>query len=169
MSNCVFSKLFVILLINFGCFWRIHLLKPSDESTVWVGSFCSAAGYSLLSPRLCSIFFLQKIASLYRWSVRPGRAGRNYITIGSTLKLSTKIRQKLFLSTLATTLRCYAEGNWYCRVCTKKNLRILRFVRKHRYKVLVNFWRSMWTDLHFKSVYWFCYRWKTSWIEYYLQ
>ena len=30
------SQLFVILLIIFGCFWRIHLSKTSDESTVWV-------------------------------------------------------------------------------------------------------------------------------------
>ena len=46
------SQLFVILLIIFGCFWRIHLLKTCDESTVWVGSLCSAAGYILPSPRL---------------------------------------------------------------------------------------------------------------------
>ena len=30
------SQLFVILLIIFGCFWRIHLSKTCDESTVWV-------------------------------------------------------------------------------------------------------------------------------------
>ena len=38
-------KLSVILLIIFGCFWRIHLSKTCDESTVWVGILCSAAGY----------------------------------------------------------------------------------------------------------------------------
>ena len=38
------SQLFVILLIIFGCFWRIHLSKTCDESTVWVGNLCSAAG-----------------------------------------------------------------------------------------------------------------------------
>ena len=42
------SQLFVILLIIFGCFWRIHLSKTCDESTVWVGILCSAAGYILL-------------------------------------------------------------------------------------------------------------------------
>ena len=31
------SQLFVILLIISGCFWRIHLSKTCDESTVWVG------------------------------------------------------------------------------------------------------------------------------------
>ena len=43
---------FVILLIIFGCFWRIHFPKTSDETTVWVGIVCSAAGYILPSPRL---------------------------------------------------------------------------------------------------------------------
>ena len=46
------SQLFVILLIIFGCFWRIHLSKTCDESTVWVGILCSAARYILPSPRL---------------------------------------------------------------------------------------------------------------------
>ena len=46
------SQLFVILLIIFGCFWRIHLSKTCDESTVWVGILCSAAGYILPPPRL---------------------------------------------------------------------------------------------------------------------
>ena len=46
MSFFVFlSQFFVILLINIcGCFWRIHLAKTCDESTVWVGILCSAAG-----------------------------------------------------------------------------------------------------------------------------
>ena len=46
------SQLFVILLIIFGCFWRIHISKTCDESTVWAGILCSAAGYILPSPRL---------------------------------------------------------------------------------------------------------------------
>ena len=46
------SQLFVILLIIFGCFWRSYLSKTCDESTVWVGILCSAAGYILPSPRL---------------------------------------------------------------------------------------------------------------------
>ena len=44
------SQLFVFLLINFGCFWRIYLSSTCDEATVWVGVLCSAAGYILL-PR----------------------------------------------------------------------------------------------------------------------
>ena len=46
------SQLFVILLIIFGCFWRIQLSKTCDESTVWVRILCSVAGYTLPSPRL---------------------------------------------------------------------------------------------------------------------
>ena len=46
------SQLFVILLIIFGCFWRTHLSKICDGSTVWVRKLCSAAGYILFSPRL---------------------------------------------------------------------------------------------------------------------
>ena len=39
------SQLFVILLIIFGCCWRIYLSKNFDESTVWVENPCSAIGY----------------------------------------------------------------------------------------------------------------------------
>ena len=46
------SQFFVILLVIFGCFWRIHLSKTCDESTVSVGILCSAAGYILPSTRL---------------------------------------------------------------------------------------------------------------------
>ena len=46
------SQLFVNLLIIFGCFWRNHLSKTCDESTIWVRILCSAAGYILPSPRL---------------------------------------------------------------------------------------------------------------------
>ena len=49
--NVFLSQIFVILLIIFGCFWRIHLSKTCGESTVWVGILCSAAGYFLPSPR----------------------------------------------------------------------------------------------------------------------
>ena len=64
-------QLFVILLIIFGCFWRIHLSKTCDESTVWVGILCSAAEYFLPTPRLRTMYFLQKIQSLFHWLVPP--------------------------------------------------------------------------------------------------
>ena len=39
------SQLLAILLIIFGCFWRIHLSKTCDESTVRTGILRSAARY----------------------------------------------------------------------------------------------------------------------------
>ena len=46
------SQFIVTLLIICGCFWRIHLAKTCDNSTVWVGILCNAAGYNLPSPKL---------------------------------------------------------------------------------------------------------------------
>ena len=46
------SQLFVILLIIFGCFWRIHLSKTCDKTTVGVEILCCAERYILPSPRL---------------------------------------------------------------------------------------------------------------------
>ena len=48
-------ELFVILLVIFCCFWKIHLSKTCDEETFWLGFLCEAAGYILLSPRLWTI------------------------------------------------------------------------------------------------------------------
>ena len=95
------SQVFVILLIIFGCFWRNHLSKTCDGSTVCVGILCSAAGYILTSPRLWTSYFT-------------------------------------FLSTFPTSLRCCAEGNSKSRVCAWSKLWIHWFVKKPRYKVLVN-------------------------------
>ena len=46
------SQLLVMLLIIFGCFWKIHISKACDESNVRIGTLCSAAGYNIPSPRL---------------------------------------------------------------------------------------------------------------------
>ena len=52
-SLIVFCPNFLSFLLTiFGCFWRIHLSKTCDESTVWVGILRSEAGYILPSPRL---------------------------------------------------------------------------------------------------------------------
>ena len=51
------SPFSVILLIFCGCFWRIHLAKTCDESTVWVGIFCSATGYILSAPKFEKVNF----------------------------------------------------------------------------------------------------------------
>ena len=34
IANCVSVPAFFILVIIFGCFWRIHLSKTCDEATV---------------------------------------------------------------------------------------------------------------------------------------
>ena len=80
------SQLFVVLLIIFGCFWRIHFSKTCDESTVWVGILCSAAGFILPSPRLWTSQLLQTIESLFQWLVRPKLENLSLFKIGLTLK-----------------------------------------------------------------------------------
>ena len=46
------SQFFVKLLIVCGCFRPIHMAKTCDESTVWVGILCSAAGFISPTPKL---------------------------------------------------------------------------------------------------------------------
>ena len=46
------SQHFYIFLIIFDCFRTNHLSETCDESTAWVGIFCSAAGNILISSRL---------------------------------------------------------------------------------------------------------------------
>ena len=55
------SQIFVISLVILGSFWRIHLSKSCDESTVWVEILCSAAGFIVPTPRLWKNLFLLKI------------------------------------------------------------------------------------------------------------
>ena len=88
--------LFVILLIIFGCFWRIHLSKTCDESTVWVGYLCSVAGYILPPPRSWTSFFLQKIEYLFHWLVPPKLKNRSLLTIGWKLEHSHLSLTKFF-------------------------------------------------------------------------
>ena len=54
------SQFYEILLIICVCFWRIHLAKTCDESTIWVGTLCSAAGYILPSPKIRTSNFSKK-------------------------------------------------------------------------------------------------------------
>ena len=85
--NVFLSHLFIILLNIFGCFSRIHFSKTGDENTVWVGFPCSAAGYTLPSPRQRKNYFLQKLASSYHWQVRPSWESHsvfcNWLKIGN--------------------------------------------------------------------------------------
>ena len=84
------SQLFVILLIIFGCFWRIHLSKTCDESTVWVGILCSAAGYILIHFTLTKI--MNKLIStknrVFISLVGPSETGKSQL-IYNWLKIGT--------------------------------------------------------------------------------
>ena len=46
------SQFFTILLIILSSFWRIQLATSCEETTVWVGILCSAAGNIVPTPRL---------------------------------------------------------------------------------------------------------------------
>ena len=85
------SQLFVILLIIFGCFRRIQLSKTCDESTVWVGILCSAAGYNLPSPRYEQVNFYKK-SSLYfiGWSFRNWKIAAD-LQLAKNWNISTKV------------------------------------------------------------------------------
>ena len=160
------SQQFVILLIIFGSFWRIHFSKTSDESTFtfWVGIFCSAAGYKLPSLRLWTNYFLQKKLSCYfiGWSFRNWKIGA-YLHLAKNWNVSTKVWQNLlFLSTFPTSLRCYAKRYSKFRVCAWSNLWIYWFVKKQRHKGLVNFWQLRWRNLQSKGLCRHCQRWETS-------
>ena len=55
------SHFFVTSLVILGSFWRLHLSKSCDESTIWVEILCSAAGINVPTPGLRTNFFLPKI------------------------------------------------------------------------------------------------------------
>ena len=89
------SQLFVILLIIFGCFWRIHLSKTCDKSTVWVGILRSAAGYILPSPRLWTSFFYKNLRLfIIGRSLRDGKITA-YLQLAQKWNLSANIWQNL--------------------------------------------------------------------------
>ena len=136
------SQLFVILLITFGCFWRIHLSKTCDESTVWVGwNFvqCVRIHFNLTKimnklistkNRVCITLagpsVTGKLQLLYKW-----------------LKIGT-FRAKLdktyfFLSTLSASLRCYAKRNRKSRVLRGVNFEFIDSLTNNGTKYLLIF------------------------------
>ena len=117
------SQLFVILLIIFGCFWRIHVSKTCDKSSVWVGSLCSAAGYFLPSPRLWTSYFLEKNKSLLHCLDHPKLENCSWFTIGKKMEhFNQSLKKFTFFSTFPTSLQCYAKGNQKSRVCGRCKL-----------------------------------------------
>ena len=83
----IFGFLFVqtvrIFFDDIGCCWNILLSKAWDELTVCVWILLRAAEYVSFLPRLWTNCFLQKIASLYRWSVLARRKTSSLPTICS--------------------------------------------------------------------------------------
>ena len=69
-----------------GCFWRIHLVKTCDESTVWVGILCRAAGYNLPSPKLKKLISTK--SRIFVSLVGPSDFGKTYL-IHEWLKVGT--------------------------------------------------------------------------------
>ena len=146
---------------SFGCYSKIHLWQTFDRSTICVGKLCSAAGYILPPARLwitsMNIVFVQEIVFSYHWSVHPSPEIRYLFTIGSKLEpFNQNLTKFTFLSTLPANLRCYAKRNSKPWVCSRCTLWIYRFVKKQRYKVLVDLWRFMLRILKFKRNRWFC-------------
>ena len=104
------SQLFVILLIIVGCFWKILLSKTCDDSTVWMGTLCSAAGYILQSPRLRFVKLFKKLClQIVGRSIRDKQV-ITYSQLAQNWNISTKFDEiYFFLSTFANTLRCYEK------------------------------------------------------------
>ena len=103
------SQFFVILLIICGSFWRIHLAKTCDESTVWVGILCNTAGYILPSPKLWTSYFLQN--SIFISLVRPSDSGKTYL-IHEWLKVGTiqpKFDKIYYINTLNHSVMSYKQ------------------------------------------------------------
>ena len=104
------SQNFVILLIIFGCFWRIDLPKSCAESTFWLVVFSSV--------------------------VRDGQV-TTYLHLAHWNVFYQSLTKFTFLSTVTTTLRWYAESNWYSRVCSRCKPWIYKLVRQNRTKYLL--------------------------------
>ena len=73
-----------------------------------------------------------------------------FLPMVQNCNVSTMIWQ-VFPSTLATTLRCFAERNRWAQVCSRCKLWIYRFLKKQRYKVIVNLWQFMWKNFISKA------------------
>ena len=107
-------------------------------------------------------FYKKSCLYFIGWTFRNWKIAAS-LQLAKNWKVSTKVWQNLlFLSTFSTSLRCYAKRNRKSRVCAWSKLWIYWFVKKQRYKVLVNFWRFMWSELQFKGLCWHCHSWETS-------
>ena len=85
------SQFFVNLLIIFGCFWRIHLSKTCDESTVWL-EFCVVRQGTFDPHRDYEQVNFYKKSSLYfiGWSFRNWKIAA-YLQLVKNWNISTKV------------------------------------------------------------------------------
>ena len=126
--------------------------------------FCAARQDTFYPDQGCGQINFYEKSSLYLigWSLQNWKIAA-YLQLAKKWNISTKVWQDiLFLSTLPTSLGCYAKGNWKSRVCAKSRLWIYWFVKKHRHKTLLILWRYFWGDLQFKSLCWHCHLCETS-------
>ena len=147
-------------LVAFGEFTFQKLVT----SQLFVLEFCAVQQDTFYPHQGYEHVNFYKKSSLYfiGWSFRNWKIAA-YLQLVKNWNISTKVWQDLlFLSTFPTSLRCYAKVNWKSWVCARSKLWIYWFVKKQRYKVLVNYWRLLWRDLQFKSLCWHCHCWETS-------
>ena len=122
------SQIFVILLIVCGWCWRISLTETCDESTVWVGIVCKAAGYILPSPKFWTSLFLQKTAFLFLWLDRAILAKRTWYISGWKLE---HFHPKL-------TLFIFSINNLNHSMMSCKKLDNLEFVQGVHFEIIIS-------------------------------
>ena len=169
--NCIFVPTFFEFVdylwlplenLYFRNLWRNHRLGGKSVQ-------CSRMHFFLTKTMNKLIFY--KTLRLY--IIGRSLRDRNVtvcLQLAQKWNLSTKVWQNLlFLSTLSDFFWCYVKRGWKSRVFSRCKLWFYRFVEKQQYKLLVNPWRFLWKDLEFKTTWWYCCCWQTSWVEYYLQ
>ena len=87
------SQLVVILLINFGCFWGIHLSKTCDESIFWL-KFCAVRQDTFYPHQDNEQVKFYKKSSLYfiGWSLRNWKIAA-YLQLAKIWNISTIVCQ----------------------------------------------------------------------------
>ena len=86
------SQLFVILLIFFGCFWRINPSKTCDKSTVRIGEFCAVRQDTIYPRQEYEQVNFYKKSSLHfiGWSCRNWKIA-TYLQLAKNWNNSTKV------------------------------------------------------------------------------
>ena len=155
------ARLFVILLIIFGCsWWRINSLGGNFVYCSWI-RFTTKTMNKLISAKNRVFISL----------VGPPETGKPQL-IYKWLKVGTfqpKLDKIYFLYQHSQPSYDVVQKEIEnFPVCSRCKLWIYKFVEKQLYKVPVNLWRFMWRVLQFRSVWWYWYYWKTWWNEHYV-